>query len=150
MSNSSGGRLPRPGLSSTVTGLALLAICAAMGLSGCGASPDPAASPTTSPAGGTATSSSPASPGDVRTISISVTGRTVTPAPARVDLRRGESLQLKITSDHDDELHVHGFEIERKLTAGEPVLVELRGGQPGLYEVETHNPALRLLQIAVR
>lgn len=79
-----------------------------------------------------------------------MTGREVRPAPARVEIKVDELLRLMVTSDHDDELHVHGFEIERELTAGRPALIELRGGKPGLYEVETHNPALRLLQVVVR
>jgi hypothetical protein len=79
-----------------------------------------------------------------------VTGKRVTPAPARVDLSSGERLRLVITVDHDDQVHVHGFEVKRDLTAGEPVTIDLTGGEPGLYEVETHEPELRLLQVLVR
>lgn len=101
-----------------------------------------------------ASTASPASPQptapQVRTIAIKVIGRQVIPAPRRVDLRSGERLRLELTSDHDDQVHVHGFEIERDLPANTPVSVDLVGGAPGLYEVETHRPALRVLQIAVR
>jgi plastocyanin len=79
-----------------------------------------------------------------------VTGTTVKPAPSTVDLAVGESLTLTVTSDHDDELHVHGFEVEKELSAGEPLSVTLTGKAPGVYEVETHHPELRLLKIAVR
>jgi len=79
-----------------------------------------------------------------------VAGKQVTPAPSRVDLAPGEQLRLVVTIDHDDEIHAHGFEIEREATAGQPVTLDLTGGEPGLYEVETHHPALRLLQVLVR
>ena len=79
-----------------------------------------------------------------------MTGRQVTPAPARVDLATGARLRLVITVDHDDEVHVHGFDVEREVTAGKPVTLDLTGGEPGLYEVETHHPSLRLLQVLVR
>jgi hypothetical protein len=79
-----------------------------------------------------------------------VRGKQVTPAPSTVDLRVGESLTLTVTSDHADELHLHGFDIEKQLPAGQPVTVTLTGTQPGTYEVETHHPELRLLKIAVR
>ena len=85
-----------------------------------------------------------------RTITITVTGRTVTPPPAQVDLPVGETLTLVVTSDHDDELHAHGFEVEVPLKAGVPTQLSLTGKQPGLYEVETHEPALTLLTVAVR
>lgn len=77
-------------------------------------------------------------------------GRQITPAPRTIDLAVGETLTLVVTSDHDDELHVHGFEVEGALVAGKPTNVTLTGETPGVYEVETHEPALRLLKIAVR
>jgi hypothetical protein len=74
----------------------------------------------------------------------------VSPAPTTVDLAVGEELTLVVTSDHDDELHLHGFDVEEELRAGVPTTVTVTGKDPGVYEVETHEPALRLLKIAVR
>jgi plastocyanin len=85
----------------------------------------------------------------VRTIEITVDGRTVTPAPSRVKVAPGETLRLVVTADHDDELHAHGFDVEEELRAGVPTTVDLTTDQPGLYEVETHHPELRLLQVQV-
>ena len=85
-----------------------------------------------------------------RTIAITVQGKKVTPAPQTVDLGVGESLTLVVTSDHDDEIHAHGFEVEGRLRAGQASTITLTGKEPGLYEVETHEPALRLLMVAVR
>jgi heme/copper-type cytochrome/quinol oxidase subunit 2 len=62
----------------------------------------------------------------------------------------GEKLTLTVTSDHDDVLHIHGFDIEKNLKAGQPTSVQLTGDAPGVYEVETHEPELRLLKIAVQ
>jgi hypothetical protein len=67
-----------------------------------------------------------------------------------VQLAIGEVLTLTVTSDHDDELHVHGFDVEKELKAGTPTSVTVTGKQPGVYEVETHHPELRLLKIAVQ
>ena len=101
-----------------------------------------------SPSSGASSSGSTAPRG--RTITVTVTGSRVTPAPGTVDLRVGETITLVVTSDHADQLHVHGFDIERQLPAGRPVSVELTGQSPGVYEVETHEPALTLLTVAVR
>jgi hypothetical protein len=79
-----------------------------------------------------------------------VRGRTVTPAPAQVELPIGQTLTLVVTSDHDDELHAHGFEVEVPLKAGVPTSVTLTGKEAGVFEVETHEPALTLLTVAVR
>jgi hypothetical protein len=85
-----------------------------------------------------------------RVIDVTITGRKVTPAPTTVDLTVGEKLTLVVTSDHDDELHAHGFDVESTLKAGTPTTVTLTGTEPGLFEVETHEPALRLMMVAVR
>jgi hypothetical protein len=85
-----------------------------------------------------------------RTLEITVTGRTVDPAPSTVRLGVGETLTLTVTSDHDDELHIHGFDVEKELSAGVAQSVTVTGKDPGVYEVETHHPELRLLKIAVR
>ena len=106
--------------------------------------PAPATTSTTS----TTSATSPTSAG--RTIDITVAGRTVTPAPAQVDLPVGQSLTLVVTSDHDDELHAHGFEVEEDIKAGVPATIALTGKDPGVYEIELHHPALTLLTVAVR
>lgn len=106
---------------------------------------------TTPPSAKTPTTPPPA--GDApqgRSIAITIKGKSVTPAPATVDLKIGETLTLVVTSDHDDELHAHGFDVETKLVAGAPTTVLLTGKQAGLYEVETHETPLRLLMVAVR
>jgi hypothetical protein len=55
-----------------------------------------------------------------------------------------------VTSDHDNELHVHGLDVDAELTAGVTESVTLTGKDPGVFEVETHHPELRLLKIAVQ
>lgn len=104
--------------------------------------PASAKTPTTPPPAGDAP--------QARSIAITIKGKSVTPAPATVDLKIGETLTLVVTSDHDDELHAHGFDVETKLVAGAPTTVLLTGKQAGLYEVETHETPLRLLMVAVR
>ena len=103
-------------------------------------------SPDAGPAGGTGVSST----GSVKRLEVTVTGTTVTPAPAQVDLPIGSTLELVVTSDHDDELHAHGFDAETEIKAGVPATLRLTAKEPGSYEVETHEPALTLLTVAVR
>jgi len=59
-------------------------------------------------------------------------------------------LTITVTSDHNDQLHAHGFEIEKVVKAGQPLVVTVKGTEPGVYDVELHNPELRILQVAVR
>lgn len=116
--------------------------------SGAAASPT-AAPPSDASSSGSSTTSSTTAAAD-QTVEITVRGKQVTPAPHRVELRSGQTLRLVVTIDHADELHAHGFDVERELVAGQPNTVDLTGAPPGLYEVETHHPELRLLQVVVR
>lgn len=114
---------------------------------------------TTSPAAvstgaSTATNTSPTSPSSPtaagRRIDITVTGKQVSPKPATLNIAVGESLTVAVTSDHDNKLHAHGFDIERGVKAGKRLEVTIKGAQPGVYEFELHEPELRLFQVAVR
>ena len=136
---------------------AAIVAATAVALAGCsGGSPTPAVNttPTTSASPSTsATSSTPSATTSTttgRSIAITVTGSTITPAPAQVDLPVGQTLTLVVTSDHDDQLHAHGFEVEEAIKAGVPATIALTGKDPGVYEVELHHPALTLLTVAVR
>jgi hypothetical protein len=86
----------------------------------------------------------------IRRIDISVKGKKVTPQPTMVNIAVGESLTVSVTSDHDNTLHAHGFDIEAPVKAGRRLDITVRGAQPGVYDIELHNPELRLLQVAVR
>lgn len=100
---------------------------------------------------GSGTTPPPATtPAAAKTLSVTVSGTSVTPAPVQVDLGVGQTLVLTITVDHDDVLHAHGFEVEQELKKGVPTQVVIVGAEPGSYEVETHEPALTLLTVAVR
>ena len=122
------------------------------GPSGPATSGAPSSSPSSPSSSSDASSSSDSSSSTPtqRTIAVTVRGNRVTPAPRTVELKVGETITLEVTSDHADQLHVHGFDIEKELPAGTPVRVELTGESPGVYEVETHEPSLRLLKIAVQ
>lgn len=114
-------------------------------------SSSPSATATTPPSAKTPTTPPPASDTPAgRTIEVTITGKKVTPAPATIDLKVGEKLTLVVTSDHDDEIHAHGFDVTGTLKAGTPSTVTVTGTEPGVFEVETHEPPLMLMRIAVR
>ncbi|MFF9504300.1 hypothetical protein [Streptomyces sp. NPDC014656] len=112
------------------------------------------ASPSTPPSPPATSSSTvdpdPASTPAGRTLDIRVTGSTVTPAPSRVELRKGERITLRVTSDRADTVHVHGYDREAALAPGTPATLALTADRTGLFEVETHESGLVLTQLVVR
>ncbi|MCX4777385.1 cupredoxin domain-containing protein [Streptomyces sp. NBC_01264] len=85
-----------------------------------------------------------------RTVTITVRDGKVSPAPGRVELTRGERVALRVTSDRADTLHVHGFDKELTLPAGQEATLTLTADRTGLFEVETHESDLVLTQLLVR
>ena len=136
-----------------------MALCAAA-LVGCASAADQAGSgdafptepaPTaTSTSDPTGTTSTPTPSARTRTVRITVNGTDIEPPPGRVELPVGSSLRLVVTVDRADELHVHGFDVEKPVAAGRPTSITLTGRDPGVYEVELHEPALLLTRLVVR
>jgi plastocyanin len=126
-------------------GLAIGAVLLVSGCSGASTSATPASS---SPAGST-------SPGTGKTakitdIVVSVKDGKVSPKAHRVKVAAGSSVRILVSSDVDDEVHVHGYEIEREVSAGQSATIEFTADQTGVFEVETHESGLLLLQLQVQ
>jgi hypothetical protein len=146
-----------------------LALTAAGGLAvllvGCGNEPaDPDAAPSSavssavgsavpgsaspsSPSARTTTSPVPtsppasATPDDAVVIDIALENGTVSPNGRKIDVRKGQTVTLKITTDHDDEVHVHGdYDIELEVRPGTPMTKSFVADKTGSVEVESHHP----------
>ncbi|MGW8784013.1 hypothetical protein ACWGNM_38955 [Streptomyces sp. NPDC055796] len=108
------------------------------------------APPSAPPSPSTPPSQAPSQAPADRTVTITVRDGKVTPAPGRTELRRGESVALRVTSDRADTLHVHGYDKELALPAGQEATLVLTADRTGLFEVETHGSRLVLTQLLVR
>jgi hypothetical protein len=131
----------------------LVAVALAAAAGGCASGDDSDAGGTSaSPVSGSSSgSSSPSADTEQAVeIAVAVTDGKVEPKPRRVDVAKDSQVRLIVTSDVDDELHVHGYEVEAELEAGRPTTVELVADQTGIFEVETHESELELLQLEVR
>ena len=123
-------------------------------VAGCGGDDDPAttATPASSPA--TSANSAPTTPSETAfagtEIVVAVKNGKVSPPTHRVKVAVGTAVRLLVTSDTADEVHVHGYDIEKALPAGRQVTVDFTAGQNGIFEIETHDSGLQLAQLEVR
>lgn len=74
----------------------------------------------------------------------------VDPNGKKVDAEVGDTITFVITSDHDDEVHIHGIDVEIEVTAGETVTKQVTLEKSGSFEVESHHPAKIILILNVR
>jgi Cupredoxin-like domain len=110
-----------------------------------------AASSSGTPSSGTSSGSGSSSAGAKTTeIVVSVKDGKASPKAHRVKVAEGSQVQILVSSDADDEVHVHGYDIEREVSAGQSVTIEFTANQTGVFEVETHETNLLLLQLQVQ
>ncbi|MFW6599438.1 hypothetical protein ACQBAU_11585 [Propionibacteriaceae bacterium Y2011] len=83
-------------------------------------------------------------------IEIVLSGDTVTPNAEKREAKVGDVITLNITSDHDDEIHMHGLDIEIPVKAGVPTSETITLSEPGSFEIESHHPAKTILILNVR
>ncbi len=121
--------------------LAPLVLALSVSLTACGGGDaDPPAS-----SSGTATTD-----GDTLAVTVTREGGTFTPNGERVELAVDQTLVLTVTADEAGELHVHSTpEQEIQYDAGTSEH-EISIDRPGVVEVESHEPALIVLQLEVR
>ena len=138
-----------------VTIVLLLAGCSVQPAAGPSGSPGasttassvaPAPTPSTTPADTVSASASPA----VTTIEIQLKDGKVSPNGDRVDLNQGDQFVLDITSDRDDEVHVHGFDKGIEVSAGQHVRVPMTADRTGRFEIESHHPELLIVVLQIR
>ncbi|MBT8208269.1 MAG: hypothetical protein KJO18_08350, partial [Acidimicrobiia bacterium] len=85
-------------------------------------------------------------PADV-TIEIDFAGGDVSVDDRRADVPLGSVVDLVVTSDVADELHVHGYDVRVDVAAGSTETLRFTADIPGIFEVEfeeSGTPALDL------
>ena len=122
-------------------------------LVGCGGDDSPPEqSPTPAPATeqpGPSHSPSPTPPAG-ELIELSIVDGRVEPALDRVEVERGEAVRIVVSSDVPDEVHLHGYDLEAAVSPDEDAVIEFVADQTGLFELETHEQGLVLLQLQVQ
>lgn len=138
----------------------VLAVLTAALLAACGGQSDTTSdatngtSPTTSPpavAQTTPATSPPAAPAPgATTIDVTVSGGKASTPQQLVDVPVGSPVELVVTSDVADEVHVHGYDETADVAPGSPARLAFTASIPGVFEVELETAKLRLLQLRVQ
>jgi plastocyanin len=137
--------IPSARLSAALVGFLLVVVP----LSGCaGKAPDSSAATATS-GSAASTGSSTSSAASGQRIEVTVAHGKASGDTGRVEVATGTAVTLVVTSDVADEVHVHGYDIEKELTPGEPATLQFDATVPGVFEVELHHAGTVLLRLQV-
>jgi len=64
-------------------------------------------------------------------------------------LKRDDDVTLTVVADRADQLHVHGYEIERELAADQPQTVKFIAKRTGRFSVELHKSGATLAVLEI-
>ena len=70
--------------------------------------------------------------------------------PAVIQVCEGDDVQLLITSDQADELHMHGYDLHLSLKANTPATLSFRAEHSGRFDYELHHAHAELGTLEVQ
>jgi FtsP/CotA-like multicopper oxidase with cupredoxin domain len=98
--------------------------------------PQPAAK--TSPAETKQENGEAAAPAEPQVARIKIRDAKVVAGPQRVEATKGETVRIVVSADAPDEIHLHGYDIEREAQPGRPARFNFKADIEGIFELESH------------
>jgi hypothetical protein len=103
--------------------------------------------PTTTTTESTSTTTAAPKP---KTIVVTVANGRPQGGIQRPKLEKGDKVVLVVRTDAGEEVHLHGYDIERQVTPGKPVRIAFTAKLPGRFELELHHPDALLAVLEVQ
>ncbi len=97
----------------------------------------------------TATETTPATPKPTTIVIVVDNGRP-SGGIKRPTLQKGDKVVVVVRTDAGEEVHLHGYDIEKPVTPGTPVRIPFTANLPGRFELELHHPDALLAVLEVR
>lgn len=104
---------------------------------------------TTEPATTTTTEPATTTTLGVQAFNFVVNGNEVD-GPERVEVARNSTVNLIVTGDVTDEVHLHGYDLFVDLTPQSAAIIEFVAEIAGIFEVELEESGLLLTEVVVR
>lgn len=81
--------------------------------------------------------------------SVEVVKGTVVGGVPRFEVSMGDLVQIAVTSDLDDEVHLHVYDMVVAVYAGMPAVFDLEATVPGVFKAELHHAGFRVFELQV-
>jgi hypothetical protein len=66
-----------------------------------------------------------------------------------LEVATGDRIRFLVVADADDEVHLHGYDIEKAVGPGRPATFNLKATAEGRFEVELHGTGTQIAQVDV-
>ena len=67
----------------------------------------------------------------------------------KVEVSKGDSAEIDVTSDVDEQVHMHGYDIEESIPAGGRAKLRFKADIPGRFEIELHESGRQIGELTV-
>ena len=85
-----------------------------------------------------------------RTLALTVKNQAVVGGKRSLTVNTGDTVKLTVTSDAAAEVHVHGVEVMKDVTAGGTIELEFKASIDGVFPIELHSdPELQLAKLTI-
>ena len=84
-----------------------------------------------------------------RVFSVAVADGTEVGGVPRFEVSVGDLVRVTVTSDVDDEVHLHVYNLVVTVDAGAPAVLDLEATVPGVFEAELHHAGFRVFELQV-
>jgi hypothetical protein len=87
---------------------------------------------------GTETATEPPPPPKPEVTRIRIRGGEVVGGPAEIKAKDGDIVVIVVSADAPDDIHLHGYDIEKKAAPGQPARFRFKANLEGEFEIESH------------
>jgi hypothetical protein len=69
---------------------------------------------------------------------IRIQGGQVVGGPADIKVTKGDDVTIVVSADAPDDIHLHGYDIEKPVEPGKPATFKFTADIEGIFEIESH------------
>jgi plastocyanin len=69
---------------------------------------------------------------------IEIRGGEVAGGPADIKVTKGDNVRIVVSADARDDIHLHGYDIEKPVEPGKPATFSFTADVEGIFELESH------------
>ena len=62
---------------------------------------------------------------------------------------QGDTIYLRVHADHDETVHIHGYNIEKDIPAGKTISISFPAKINGIFEIEFHHSGATIAHLKV-
>ena len=100
--------------------------------------PTPSASTTAAETQQTEAEAEPPPPPEPEVTRMRLRGGEVVGGARTIEAEKGDTVRIVVATDAPDELHLHGYDIEREAAPGSPARFRFKAAAEGEFELESH------------